>query len=141
MAHLKALETRGDDERRYRWKPYLVKRLYRLGYSKEDIIQLFEFIDWVMALPQELEQAWWNEVWKMEEERKVRYVSSVERIGIEKGMQQGMQQGTIRLLSRLISRRFRVSSDSLRPIFAGMNTGQLEELGSGHATGILVRQS
>ena len=129
MAHLKAVETAGDNEKRYRWKVYLIKRLYRLGYEKQDVIQLFDFIDWVMALPEELEEELWAEVQKIEEEKKMEYVSSVERIGIRKGMQQGMQEEALRLLSRQIARRFQASSDSVQPIFAGLTTEQLEELG------------
>ena len=53
------------------------------------------------------------------------YVSSVERIGIRKGM----QQEALKLLSRQIARRFQVSSDSVQPIFTGLTTEQLEELG------------
>ena len=53
------------------------------------------------------------------------YVSSVERIGIKKGM----QQGVLELLARQITRRFEVSSDSVQPIFAGLTTEQIEELG------------
>ena len=53
------------------------------------------------------------------------YVSSVERIGIRKGI----KQGTSTLLSHLIARRFQVSSDSVHPIFAGWTTEQLKELG------------
>ena len=129
MAHLKAVETAGDNEKRYHWKVSLIKRLYRLGYEKQDVIQLFDFIDWVMALPEELEEELWAEVQKIEEERKMEYVSSVERIGIKKGMQQGMQEEALRLLSRQIARRFQVSSDSVQPIFAGLTIEQIEELG------------
>jgi len=53
------------------------------------------------------------------------HVTSVERIGIEKGM----QQGTMKLLTRLIARRFQASSDSVHPLFAELTTEQLEELG------------
>ncbi len=133
MAHLKAVETAGDNEKRYHWKLYLIKRLYRLGYEKQNVIRLFEFIDWVMALPEDLEHGLWTEIQKIEEERKMEYVSSVERIGIRKGIQQGIQQGTqqeaLKLLARLIARRFQVSSDSVQPIFAGLTTEQIEELG------------
>ncbi len=129
MAHLKAVETAGDNEKRYHWKVSLIKRLYRLGYEKQDVIQLFDFIDWVMALPEELEEELWTEIQKIEEERKMEYVSSVERIGIKKGMQQGMQEEALRLLSRQIARRFQVSSDSVQPIFAGLTIEQIEELG------------
>ncbi|MCD4811462.1 DUF4351 domain-containing protein [bacterium] len=47
----------------------------------------------------------------------------------DKGMQQGMQQGTMKLLSRQIARRFQISPDSVHPMFAGLTTEQLEELG------------
>ncbi len=47
MAHIKAKETRQDNEVRKYWKLYLTKRLYERGYQKEDIIKLFRFIDWV----------------------------------------------------------------------------------------------
>ena len=49
--------------------------------------------------------------------------------GIEQGMQQGMQQEAMKFLSRQIAKRFQVSSDSVHPIFAGLTTEQLEELG------------
>ena len=125
MAHLKALETVGDNERRYRWKLFLIKRLYKLGYDKKDVNLLFQFIDWAMSLPKELEEGLWLEIQKLEEEEKMEYVTSVERIGIRKGM----QQGTMNLLSRQIARRFQVSSESVHPMFAGLTTEQLEELG------------
>ena len=51
MAHLKAAETGNDPRDRYRWKLYLVKRLYRLGYGKRDVILLFEFIDLSLDVP------------------------------------------------------------------------------------------
>ena len=47
----------------------------------------------------------------------------------EEGRQEGRQEGTMKLLSRQIAKRFRVSSDSVHPIFAGLTAEQLEELG------------
>ncbi len=44
-------------------------------------------------LPKELEMNYNETVQKLEGERNVRYVTSAERIGIEKGLQQGMQRG------------------------------------------------
>ena len=133
MAHLKALETRDDNEQRYRWKLFLIKRLYGLGYGKAGVVQLFEFIDWAMSLPEKLEKGLWTEIQKFEEETKMAYVSSVERIGIkkglERGMQQGMQQGTLSLLCRLISKRFEVAEDIVRAILEGLSREQIEELG------------
>ncbi|MBF2008071.1 MAG: cytosolic protein [Chlorogloeopsis fritschii C42_A2020_084] len=93
MAHLKAKETRQDDEGRKRWKLYLTKRLYEKGYQREDIINLFLFIDWVMRLPEELENSFWQEVTQYEEEKKMPYISSVERRSIQKGMREGLLEG------------------------------------------------
>ena len=53
------------------------------GYAKADVIRLFAFIDWVMSLPADMEKALWTEIQKFEEETKMEYVTSVERIGME----------------------------------------------------------
>jgi hypothetical protein len=92
-AHLKARETARDSQRRLRWKLALVKGLYEGGLGREDILELFRFIDWVLTLPAELEQRFLAEIQDWEEERKMPYVTSAERIGIEKGIQQGIKQG------------------------------------------------
>ena len=62
MAHLKAQETRQKHLDRFEWKLALTRRLYEKGYAREDVINLFGFIDWVMSLPEELEQEFWREV-------------------------------------------------------------------------------
>lgn len=51
MAHLKAQETRLDALERFESKLAITRRLYVLGYSREDVINLFGFIDWVMSKP------------------------------------------------------------------------------------------
>ncbi|MEH2178127.1 hypothetical protein [Nostoc sp.] len=65
-----------------KWKLHLTKRLYKRGYQREDIINLFRFIDWVMRLPEELENSFWQEVTQYEEEKKMPYITSIERRGI-----------------------------------------------------------
>ncbi|MEB3292122.1 MAG: hypothetical protein VKJ24_03080, partial [Synechococcales bacterium] len=57
MSHLKTQETKGRSRERKTWKVRLVKRLYELGYSRSEIINLFRFIDWVMILPEGLKQS------------------------------------------------------------------------------------
>ena len=95
MAHLKTQDTRHDDQKRKAWKLYLMRRLYECGYQREDVINLFHFIDWLMRLPEEIEESFWAEMRQYEEDKKMEYVTSVERIGIKKGIQQGMQQGIL----------------------------------------------
>ena len=93
LAHLTAQETRQDAAARARAKLHLTRRLYDLGYTRTDIINLFHFIDWLLRLPDELEQQFWQEMEQWEEVRRMRYVTSVERIGIQKGLEQGLEQG------------------------------------------------
>jgi hypothetical protein len=93
MAHLKALETRNDDQSRYRWKLTLVKRLYERHYNRREVLELFRFIDWVMNLPEGLELQFVQDVIAFEGEQQMQYVTSVERFGIEKGRQEGRQEG------------------------------------------------
>lgn len=91
--HLKGLETQRKPDERYQWKIQLYKALYEAKYSKKEILALFRFLDWVMILPDSLEQAFTQFTHDYEEAKQMRYVTSVERFGIQKGMQQGMQQG------------------------------------------------
>ncbi len=124
MAHLKAMETGKDPDSRYRWKLYLIKRLYRLGYEKIDVILLFEFIDWVMSLPEGLEKSLRIEIDEIEEALKMEYITSYERIVRE----EISQEGAANLLGRMISKRFNIERPTVLPIFAGLTTEQIEEL-------------
>ncbi len=99
MAHLKTRDTHNDEEGRKRWKLYLVRRLYERGYRREDVINLFHFIDWLMRLPEEIEESFWAEMRQYEEDKKMEYVTSVERIGIKKGMLLDAQDMLIEVLT------------------------------------------
>ena len=57
LSHLKAQETAHDPDQRYAWKLRLIKSLYRRGYARQDILELFRFVDWLLALPEGLEGA------------------------------------------------------------------------------------
>ena len=93
LAHLAAQETRGDAARRQQVKLALTRRLYERGYSRERVLSLFRFIDWLLELPGEQETAFWQEIQVYEEERAMPYVTSVERLGVERGREEGRQEG------------------------------------------------
>ncbi len=92
MAHLKAIENT-DGPIRKRQKLKLIRMLYDRGYSRMDVLELFRFIDWLLILPKDLDKQFWEELRRIEEEKQMPYVTSVERIGIEKGIEQGIQKG------------------------------------------------
>jgi hypothetical protein len=74
------------------------------------VIDLFRFLDWLIFLPQELQRDFSDEIERFEEERKMPYVTTIERMGIEKGLQkgmpQGMQQASETLVLRYLQHRF-----------------------------------
>ena len=55
MAHLKARDTRDDLLSRKEWKLRLTRRLYKQGYDRNDILELYRFIDWLIELPAPIE--------------------------------------------------------------------------------------
>ncbi len=81
LTHLRNLETKKDSQRRWQWKVELVKELYRRGFSESDVRKLFDFIDWLLALPEELENSFYQEITKFEEKQKMRFVNIAERRG------------------------------------------------------------
>ncbi len=85
LAHLKAIETRHDLQSRQAWKVRLIKGLYERGFDREDIRKLFRLIDWLMDLPEEFSEQFWDAIAQFEKERSMPYITSVERIGLSKG--------------------------------------------------------
>jgi len=68
MAHLQARATRRDPEGRLQWKLHLIRRLYERGYARQDVLELFRFIDWVLTLPDGLEARLQAELVQLERE-------------------------------------------------------------------------
>ncbi|HFE65835.1 MAG TPA: hypothetical protein ENJ93_01115 [Chloroflexi bacterium] len=93
MAHLQTQATRHDVAERYAVKLRLAKMLYQKGYDRREIINLFRFIAWVMALPPELEDQFMNDVIAYEKEENIPYMAPFELKAFQEGMEQGMEQG------------------------------------------------
>lgn len=125
MAHLKTQQTRSSPEQRKIWKFSLIRRLYDLGLGEQDIRNLYRFIDWVMILPKALENQFWEEFKQFEQERTMRYVTTGERIGYERGKQEGEQ----RLILKLLQRRVGELSPELQKRIQCLSLNQLETLG------------
>lgn len=93
MAHLKSLETRDDPDLRKQWKFRLTRRLYERGFERQDVLNLFRFIDWVIALPQEFETSFRQDLEEYEREAQMPYVTSVERLAKQEGLREGLLEG------------------------------------------------
>jgi hypothetical protein len=91
LAHLKARETHGNPADRHAWKLRLVRGLYERGFSVKDVRELFRVIDWLMALPTALENVFWQEITKIQEERRMPFITTPERVGRRAGMREGIE--------------------------------------------------
>ena len=105
MTHLKSIQVKQDDQRK-QWKMNLVRNLFQRGWDRTIIIDLLRFIDWVIALPKDLAEEFSSELQQFEKEQQMQYVTSFERIGVEKGIQQGMQKGEATALVRQMKKKF-----------------------------------
>ena len=132
MAHLQTKATHQQPAHRLHWKLNLVKGLYERGWAREDVVKLFRFIDWLMVLPPKLTQQFKTELNRYEEEKKMQYVSSIERMAIEEGTKQGIQLGILQnareSVITVLESRFGPLPDS---IAEGINS--IEDVSSLHA--------
>jgi hypothetical protein len=94
-AHLKTKATKNNPEERYTWKWTITRALYEKGFSTKDILALYRLVDWLMWLPDELTKKFTQDLIAYEEEKKMPYITSAERIGIEKGRSEGRDEGMV----------------------------------------------
>lgn len=122
MAHLKMRELGlvAVDELAV-WKLKLTKQLYQRGYTKQWIIGFYRAIDWLVKLPKELEESVWRELVEYErQEVGMPYITTGERIGIEKG--------TLNMALRQLKHKFGLLEPETEQAIKELDLEQLEEL-------------
>jgi Domain of unknown function (DUF4351) len=129
LAHLQAQATRNNSQRRQQEKLNLVRRLYERGYNRQQVLDLFRFIDWVLTLPEQLKQEFWQQLRTFEEERQMPYITSVEELGFERGIERGRHQEAAALILRLLTHRFGDLTVPMRNRLEQLPLEQLEALG------------
>jgi predicted DNA-binding ribbon-helix-helix protein len=132
LAHLQAQAKRQDTPERKEVKLNLVRRLYERGYPRQDVINLFRFLDWCILLSKPLEQEFWQALRAFEEERNMPYITSVERIGAERGERIGFERGVQHergLILRQLTRQVGELPADLTAQVQALPLPQLEALG------------
>ncbi|MCL1477818.1 hypothetical protein MIH18_21075 [Marinobacter sp. M3C] len=98
MAQIKAKRIK-DGASRKETKVALTRLLFEQGYQRDEIIRLFNIIDWMIQLPRGLEPEFVKAVYAIQEEKHMPYINTVERLEREKerleGMQEGLQEGLL----------------------------------------------
>lgn len=83
---------------------------YRLAAQKklprEQVMQLVVFLEWIVALPEDLTPYYNEQLEHLEEDSKMTYISIIERQGIEQGIEQGICQGRAATLYKLLQLKF-----------------------------------
>ena len=98
-AHLTTQQTSQDPQGRYLGKLRLAKSLYQRGYSRQDILELFRLIDWMMTLPEGIESEFKQEIRRFEEDLQMPYVTSFERLARIEGILQKGREDVIDVLT------------------------------------------
>ncbi len=114
LGHLAARETARDGALRLSEKVRLVRRLYERGFSRAYVIAVFGFLDWLMVLPRELEEPFRVELARMEKEKQMPYVTSVERLAKAEGLEQGIERGRRESIVLVLTARFGSVPESVR---------------------------
>jgi len=126
MAHLKMLETKNNYDNRLHWKIELTKMLYAKGFTEEKVHALFKFIDWIMVLPRQLATTYKTTIYEFEEEKKMKYITSVELIARREGRDEGKILGQIELLKKFKDMKM-LAKDQYNQMLRSLKS-QLKEL-------------
>ncbi|MBF0173419.1 MAG: DUF4351 domain-containing protein [Magnetococcales bacterium] len=123
LAHLRAKRTRHRAEDRFQEKRRLIYKLYEYGFDRQQVTDLFRFIDWVLRLPEALDDQLRAEIVAFEENQNMPYITSVERIGMKKGH----RNGEAAMLMRQLQRRFGPIPEWVNEKIATADLTSLEE--------------
>ncbi len=93
LAHLKTMQTAADPADRCRWKLRLLRPLYERGLTANEVRKLFRVLDWMMQLPTDIELEFRQQLEQYEQEKQMPYITSIERMAIEKGQGEGQEKG------------------------------------------------
>jgi len=77
----------------------VVRKLLEKGYDQEDIRKLFRLLDWMMTLPEELQQSFEEQLNRYQEERKMPVLSHMEIRGMQRGIVQNARESVLEVLT------------------------------------------
>ena len=92
-AHRAAQSKCRDPVLRKAMKWQITRRLYERGYSKEDVLELFRLIDWLLHLPEEQKIEFRRELIEYEASKHMPYITSIEEMGRQEGRLEGRREG------------------------------------------------
>ena len=95
--------------------------LYERHFSREQILNLYRFIDWLMVLPELLSKKFNTQHKEYEEDRKMPYITTAERIGREEGRQEGMLAEAREMVLEALDIKFNTVPGDMQSIINALN--------------------
>ena len=126
LAYLHTRATRSDMTARFAVKCRLIRMLYARKWEGAAIREFLKVIDWMMALPPGLESKLNSFVGELEEEKRMEYVTSIERVRLAQLRESAMNEGSAGMLARLVTRRFGALPDLVQQRIQSATLEQLE---------------
>lgn len=119
MAQLKAKKEK-NAEQQLVWKLKLVRMLVERSYNRQQVIQLFRFIDWLIKLPKDLELSFKQEIAREKEENTMPFITPYERLV--------MDEAASGVLTRMLKIRFGEVEPALLERLSKLEYDQLMQL-------------
>ena len=139
LAHRRAQETHGRPGARKLSKLKLIRGLYEGGLSREDVQEMFRIINWMMDLPEKLEIELGRDIEKIEKEKQVTYLSSMDRammaLGAKEGRKKGLREGEQKGLREGVQKGLREGVQ--KGLREGVQKGLREGVQKGRVAGLL----
>ncbi|MFA5504142.1 MAG: hypothetical protein WC314_12040 [Vulcanimicrobiota bacterium] len=98
--HLHKPGTKAREDRKYS----LVTALHGLGLKRKEIVEFYSFIDQILRLSASQEKNFKLKLRQFEKERKMRYITSIERLGREEGLEKGRKEERLQVAQRMLAR-------------------------------------
>ncbi len=102
LAHLASIRTRSAPRTRLQWRWRLTRNLYQRGYDRPGVLQLLRFLDWLLALPTELEERYAERHAWLEKEMnmpyRMKFELEAERRGEARGEARGLRLAALSVL-------------------------------------------
>jgi hypothetical protein len=127
-AHLNALRCKSDSRERLERKRQLIATLYEKKWLRDQVVELFNLIDWLMKLTPPLTIEFNTQLHEIEEDRNMRYINSIERLALSQGREQGQSEQRRASIHTVLFARFREVPDSLSTRIAQAHPANLDGL-------------
>ncbi|MCS7300254.1 MAG: Rpn family recombination-promoting nuclease/putative transposase [Fimbriimonadales bacterium] len=93
LAFRKAIETEQEVQMRFDARKQLVTLMMEYGYHEDDQAHILRLMEWVLMLPEVLEQQVEELIEEYKRKRRTTFVSRLERRAIERGFAEGLAEG------------------------------------------------